>query len=237
MNKAICSRDTLRKEDFMSKKDKKIATQKQEVTQIAEKEEQVKPKRNKVGRLVVIAILMFFVGCIGFACGQVSSEKKANAKVEVLRQQIMKEAPTIYQEKINLEVEFVEELKEYRQWIIEKNSNSVLFTNYIDSMIREYISKARSEEGYENIVPMIQDTKALFNADKYFEEYLKELDEIEKKYQLSYPVNRTIKRRLDEIEETYTSKINSTDVLSKLFDLQGRCEENLQFWEEIGNLD
>ena len=48
---------------------------------------------------------------------------------------------------------------------------------------------------------------------------------------------KDINEVIDEIEETYTSKINSPDVLSKLFDLQGRCEENLQFWEEIGNLD
>lgn len=233
MNKDICSRDTLRKEDFMSKKDKKMATQKQEVTQIAEKEEQVKPKRNKVGRNVIIAILMLFAGCIGFACGQARSEKKANAKVEVLSQKIMKEAPTIYREKINLEVEFIEELKEYRQWLVENNSN--LFTIYIDSMIGEHIGKARNEEGYENIVPMIE--KRFFNADKYFEEYLKELEEIEKKYQYSYPVNVAIKIELDKIEESYTSKINSPDVLSKLFELQERCEKNLQFWEEIGNLD
>lgn len=235
MNKDICSRDTLRKGDFMSKKDKKMAPQKQEVMPIVEKEVQVESKRNKVGKIVVIAIFMCLMVFMSFLCGQASNEKKANAKVEVLSQKIMKEAPTIYQEKINLEVEFIKELKEYRQWLVKNNSN--IFTIYIDSMIREYICKARSENGYENIVPILHGPKSIFNVDKYFEEYFKELDEIEKKYQYSYPVNVTIKIRLDEIEESYTSMINSPDVLSKLFELQERCEKNLQFWEEIENLD
>lgn len=177
-----------------------------------------------IGRICVPIIILLLIGI--FCTYQ---HQKKNDEL------LQTEKEKLYGAQIELQIEMIQDLKDYKGWVLEVNQNEEfkdLSTWGIDNLISTYIVKFKGESAYLEMMPEFNyyDSRR-FKAK--FSKYLSELEILALKFPNSYGVNSKIQKEFKDNKRIIERDIKDKELLKRVLALKKESSENLEKLEEM----